>query len=122
MNDLFKKATRMKLRFNFKGQTSVEDLWDLTIQSLNAVYQGLSSEAKALENDSLLEIKSRELETNELKRAIVKYIFSVKTEERKKLEDDAAIAQKRHRIMDIIDQKQYAELANMPIEELEKML
>jgi hypothetical protein len=69
-----------------------------------------------------METKSSGLELNELQREIVKYIFNVKVQESKEREDSVVQAQKRQRIMDIIDQKKNAALVDMSIEDLEKLL
>jgi len=122
MNTMFEKAARLKLRFFYKGLITAEDLWDLNVTILNSIYQGLSAEAKALEKDSLMETKSSGLELNELQREIVKYIFNVKVQEGKEREDAAVQAQKRERILDIINQKRNAALTDMSIEDLEKLL
>jgi len=57
---MFEKAARLKLRFNFKGILSVEDLWDLSLESLDLIYKNLSAEAKKSKEVSLLEIKTKE--------------------------------------------------------------
>ena len=39
MNALFVMATRGKYRFPFKGQISVEDLWDLSVKNLDSIFK-----------------------------------------------------------------------------------
>lgn len=37
LTNIFEKATKEKYRFPFKGQVSVEDLWDLKLQDLDSI-------------------------------------------------------------------------------------
>ena len=43
---MFEIATRNKFRFPFKGVISTEDLWDLSVESLDNVFKTLNSEMK----------------------------------------------------------------------------
>ena len=52
--NIFERATRMSLRFNFKGLISVEDLWDLSLQDLDSIYKILNSKLKQSSEESLL--------------------------------------------------------------------
>ena len=44
--NMFEIATRNKFRFPFKGVISTEDLWDLSVVSLDNVFKTLNSEMK----------------------------------------------------------------------------
>ena len=44
--NMFEIATRNKFRFPFKGVISTEDLWDLSVESLDNVFKTLNSEMK----------------------------------------------------------------------------
>lgn len=118
---MFEKATRMKLRFDFKGQCSVEDLWDLSLQDLDSIYKKLNSELKEQNESSLLNQKSTKYEIIKLKIEIVTYIVNVKMEERKKREEEAANKEKKEKILKIIEEKQDESLKNTDLEELKKM-
>jgi len=78
---MFEIAVRSKLRFPFRGLISVEDLWDLNVENLDAVFKELNSQIKRVQEESLLKTKSKQDEELELKINIVKYIVSVKLEE-----------------------------------------
>ena len=65
MEKLFESATRNKIRFDYRGSISVEDLWDLSVEELDIIYKNLMTKKKASETESLLTEKktSRALET-----------------------------------------------------------
>ena len=119
---LFELATRSKMRFPFKGMISVEDLWDLSLTNLDSVFKTLNAEAKKSEEESLLNTKSKEDEEISNKIEIVKYIVSVKLDEKKKREDAKKNAEMRQRLLEIKAKRQDAALENMSDEELDKTL
>jgi hypothetical protein len=118
----FEKATRMKLRFPFRGSISTEDLWDLNIDMLNEVYKTLSKQSKDEQEDSLLNEKTEKDSTLELQIEIVKYIFEVKTKEAEARKDALNKKKKNQKIMELIERKKEDSMANMSVEELEKLL
>lgn len=121
MNDLFITANRKRYRFPYKGLISVEDLWLLDMNELDAVYKILNKNIKNAEDPGLLnENKTDEGILNMID--IVKYIFSVKMEEQHKRELEVENAAKRKRIMEIMARKQDEALENMSEEELKKLL
>lgn len=78
MENIFETATRNKLRFEFRGLISVEDLWDLRFEQLDEVYKTLKTEMKKANEESLLKIKTKDQKDVELKIKIVKYIVELK--------------------------------------------
>ena len=96
--NLFESATRSKMRFPFKGMISVEDLWDLSLTNLDSVFK-----------------ISNKIE-------IVKYIVSMKLDEKKKREDAKKNAEMRQRLLEIKAKRQDAALENMSDEDLDKAL
>ena len=119
---LFESATRSKMRFPFKGMISVEDLWDLSLTNLDSVFKTLNAEVKKSEEESLLNTKSKEDEELSNKIEIVKYIVSVKLDEKKKREDAKKNAEMRQRLLEIKAKRQDAKLENMSDEDLDKAL
>jgi hypothetical protein len=122
MEQLFITATREKYRFAYKGICTTEDLWNLSLQALDDLYQQLNCEAKTIELPSLLTVKTQQSELLTKKIAIVRFIFKTKENEMKEKETAAAEAQKKQKIMSIIAAKRDEHLTQMPIEELEKLL
>ena len=121
MEKLFETASKMKVRFNYRGVITTEDLWDLDVRALDYIYKQLMVAKKESEIESLLEEKK----TNpilEVQIEIVKHIFNVKVEERKAAELQAENAAKKQKILAILARKQDAELENKSAEELEELI
>ncbi len=121
-NELFIDATRNNYQFPFRGMINVIDLWDLSLTNLDSVFKTLNAEAKKSEEESLLNTKSKEDEEISNKIEIVKYIVSVKLDEKKKREDAKKNAEMRQRLLEIKAKRQDAALENMSDEDLDKML
>ena len=120
--NMFEIATRNKFRFPFKGVISTEDLWDLSVESLDNVFKTLNSEMKKTKEESLLSTKSKDDEVLELKIEIVKHIVPVKQEEKEARERKFLDRERNQKIMSIIAAKQDEQLHNMSVEELQKLL
>lgn len=58
--NLFEIATRNRYRFTYKGVMTVEDLWDLNVEALDAIFKTLNRQKKTADEDSLLAVKSAE--------------------------------------------------------------
>ena len=121
-NELFINATRNNYQFPFRGMINVIDLWDLSLTNLDSVFKTLNAEAKKFDEESLLNTKSKEDEEISNKIEIVKYIVSVKLDEKKKREDAKKNAEMRQRLLEIKAKRQDAALENMSDEELDKAL
>lgn len=119
---IFEKATRGKMRFQFKGLVSVEDLWDLSVQDLDKIFKSLNSQKKQTEEESLLNIKTDADTVLDIQIEIVKYIVSIKLEEENARLQLASQKQKKDKIIDILASKQDEDLKNKSVEELKDML
>lgn len=119
---MFEVATRSKMRFPYKGQISVEDMWDLSLPALDSVFKALNSQMKQVKEESLLSTKSKADETLELQIEIVKYIVSVKLVEKEARDKAAARSIQKHKIMEIMAKKQDESLQSASMEDLQKML
>jgi len=119
---MFEKAARLKLRFNYKGLCTVEDLWDISLQDLDGIFKELNARLKEREGESLLDIQSREDETLALLISIVKHVVKVRLQERKTHADAVAKAVKKQKILGVISKKQDAELDEMSVDDLTKLI
>ena len=121
-NELFINATRSNYQVPFRGMINVIDLWDLSLTNLDSVFKTLNAEVKKSEEESLLNTKSKEDEEISNKIEIVKYIVSVKLDEKKKREDAKKNAEMKQRLLEIKAKRQDAALENMSDEDLDKAL
>lgn len=120
--NIFEVATRNKYRFPYKGQISIEDMWDLPVTELDKIFKILNKQVKTAQEESLLKTKTKEDEVLENQIKIVRHIVSVKQEEASnRLKEKERKAQKQ-RIMEIMADKQDEELKGKSIDELQKML
>ena len=122
MEKMFEYATRNKVRFPFKGLISVEDLWDLTLISLDSIYKALNKQVKQSEEESLLNTKTTVDKELDVQIAIVKHIVAVKLAEQEAREKASAKKAQKQKIMAIIASKQDEALQNSSVEDLHKML
>ena len=120
--EMFIKASREKMRFPYKGLATVEDLWDLPVMELDKIYKSLNAKAKQAQEESLLEVKTGEDEELTAQIEIIKYIVSVKLEEKNSAEMAKERKEQKQKIMSILASKQDEALQGKSIEELEKML
>lgn len=119
--NIFEKAVREKTRFNFKGLISVEDLWDLPLESLDSIWCTLESDLEKLPKKSLLATSTKQLDEIEFKQEIIKHIVETKKAEKLANEQAKANATKKQMVLDIIEAKQNDDLKNMSVEELKKL-
>lgn len=120
--NLFEVAVREKYRFPYRGSIATEDLWDLSVTNLDTVFKALNAQAKQSQEESLLQQRNKEDEVLDRKIEIVKYIVAVKQAEKQAAMDAAEKRAQKQRIMEILANKEDAELQNKSPEELRKML
>ena len=120
--NLFEIATRNRYRFNYKGVMTVEDLWSLRVEDLDAIFKALNRQKKTADEDSLLATKSAEDTELANKIELVKYIVSVKLAEAADRVSAAEKKAQRDKILEIVAKKQDAKLENMDMAELEAEL
>jgi len=121
-NNVFEVAVRSKFRFPFRGSISTEDLWDLTVQDLDTIFKSLNSQLKQVTEESLLDTPTEQNKEILAKVEIIKYVVSVKLEEKATRLKAKEKREQRQKIMEIISTKQDTELQGKSLEELSKML
>lgn len=120
--NLFEIATRNRYRFNYKGVMTVEDLWSLRVEDLDAIFKMLNRQKKTADEDSLLATKSAEDQDLANKIDIVRYIVSVKLAEAAERVSAAEKKAQRDKIMEIVAKKKDKALEDMGIEDLMRKL
>ena len=120
--NLFEIATRNRYRFNYKGVMTVEDLWSLRVEDLDAIFKMLNRQKKNADEDSLLATKSAEDQDLANKIDIVRYIVSVKLAEAADRVSAAEKKAQRDKILEIVAKKKDKALEDMGIEDLMKKL
>lgn len=121
--NIFEIAVREKYTYNFRGLIKTEDLYDLKLTDLDAIYKGLKSDLAQLGEDSLIDsVDTEAKETINNKIEIVKGVVDYKREVKKNLEEAKAKAETKRRLKDLIAQKKNEELEGKSLDELEAML
>lgn len=126
---MFEKASRIGLRFDTpQGLLTVEDLWKLPLTStrtgranLDDIAVALFRQLKESDTESFVKKIATKSDTTQLAFDIVKHIIDVRM-----AEDEAAAAQrankeKKRRILEIIAQKEDAQLFDASLDELKAM-
>lgn len=116
---LFEHATRLKVRFSStKGNLTVEDLWDLTPESLDTIFRVLNKAKKTDEGESLLHQRSKANVLLDLKIELVKYIVLVKLQEAEARKNARLKADQKKELLGILAEKQNEELRSLPKEKI----
>lgn len=122
VENVFEYASKSKLRFNYRGVITTEDLWDLKVEDLDSIFKGLNAQMKMSQEESLLNKRTKQEEEVEIKIEIVKYIVGVKLEERDRHKKEIENREKRKHIQELLAEKQDANLRGKSEEELKAML
>jgi len=129
---MFEKASRLKLRFDTpQGSLTVEELWELPLTSkpgkanLDDIARGLNRLLREAGDDESF-VKATAVrgasETNKLRFELVKYVIQVRLAESEALSKAQANRAQKHRILELIAQKQDAALSEKSIEDLTAMV
>ena len=120
--DIFKYAVKNKLRFNYKGVCTVEDLYDIPLSGLDRMYGELKKQQKNFGEDSLLNKKSSEEKEIGIKIEIIENIVADRLADIDKAKKAQQTRERNRRIAQIIADKEDAALNDMSLEDLKAML
>lgn len=120
--DIFKYAVKNKLRFNYKGVCTIEDLYDIPLTSLDRMYGELKKQQKCFGEDSLLNKKSSEEKEVGIKIEIIETIVADRLADIDKAKKAQQTHDRNRRIAEIIADKEDASLREMSLEDLKAML
>ena len=120
--DIFKYAIKNKLRFNYKGVCTVEDLYDIPLSGLDKMYGELKKQQKNFGEDSLLNKKSSEEKEIGIKIEIIESIVADRLADIDKAKKAQQTRERNRRIAQIIADKEDAALNDMSLEDLKAML
>lgn len=118
---MFKEASRMKLRFDYKGQASVEDLWNIPLSELDTLYSKYKKELSEMSHDSLLARPTTKNAELNLKIKILVDVVTTRLAEQEEKLRRAANKEKKQKLLRIISEKEDAGLKEMSVEDLKKM-
>lgn len=119
----FKLASQQKLRFQTnKGLLSVEQLWDLSLEDLDALAVSLETEHKESGKKSFLVKTSVKDKTAKLRFDVTLDVLNTKVEEMQAAQEAAEIKEHNKKIITLISEKQDESLKGKSVKQLEGML
>lgn len=116
---MYKQALKLKLRFNTqKGNLSVEDLWDLSLNQLNTIAKNLNRSLKQESEEDFLDEKPEASKIVKLQFDIVLDVLNTKKEEKKAAEMKEENAARKQQLLTLLEKKQLQSLENLSEAEL----
>ncbi len=122
--DKFEIASRDKVRFDTsKGEISSEELWDLSLQSLDVLAKAANKKLKDAETEiSFISTKSKSNTELELKLEILKHIIGVKMEEKDALKNRQEKQNQLRFLQDLKEKKKTEQMESLSVEEIEQRI
>lgn len=121
--DIFEKASRLKLRFTTtKGLLSTEDLWDLSLTSLDTIAKAVNKRLKEENEESFITTRSKSNSELELSLDILKHIITVKLEEKEKATLKAERRAELELLRNLRENKKMEALNSLSLEEIDKKM
>ena len=124
--NIFETASSKKLRFaTTRGLLSVEDLWDLSLESLDTLARAINKELKSTQEESFIPAtttRKRGASEMELKLEILKSIIGTRVEERDAAKSRADKRAAISRLKELAAKKADEALASKSLEEIQSEL
>lgn len=121
--ELFEQASRIKLTFvTTKGILSTENLWDLSLESLDTIAKAVNRELKASEEESFVKTRTKANTELQLKLDILKRIIQVKLEEVDAKKQRLEKANQLSLLKSLQADKKLQELQSLSAEEITKRI
>ena len=122
-NDNFIEATKKKIRFaTTKGSLSVEDLWDLNLESLDKIAVAVDEDIQKEGRKSFIGKTNRGSSQKVLSLEILKFIIEDKMKEEDKKKERAQKSAQKEFLMELLNKKKLESLESLPLEEIQKQL
>lgn len=129
MTNMFEIAARKKVRFDTsRGMMSVEDLWELPLTStknnpnLDDIARNLHRQLNNGENVSFVHGTNMSDSQVQFKFDLVRHIIDTRLEENKIRSESQERATKKQALLAIMAERQSADIRNLPMEDLQKMI
>ena len=116
------ECIRKKIRFNYKGLISAEDLFDLSVSDLQGIYRMYAKEYDDLTQYQLDDSIDEGATDALIQRDIVREVYTVKLAEKMARQNAQAKEETRQEILSIMAEKQKDDLKNLSMEELQAKL
>jgi len=127
--NIFEQATRRALRFeSSKGELSVEQLWDLPLQSrnqfdLDTVAKTVNRQLNDVTEESFVSTRENAAKaTLTLKLELIKHIIAVKLQEVDEAHNRANKASEKEKLLRLLEEKQNESLRSLTADEIAERL
>lgn len=123
--NVFREASRLKLRFNTsKGLLSTEQLWDLPQSTLATAIKNVKKALKKDDDDDLAFLDDTKVINKEDQIAfdVLKEVYQTKKSEMEAIKDKAETKAHNEKIMALIAEKQEESLKSKSLDELQSLL
>jgi len=122
-DELFITASRKKLRFpTSKGSVGVEDLWDLSLQSLDAVAVAIDEKVQKAGRKSFISNRRQNDYEAILQFGIVKHVIDTKLTEEDLAKTRAEKANQKAFLQTLLIQKETQKLEGLSVDEIQKKI
>lgn len=119
---MYKDLIRNKVRFNFKGSLTLEQLWDLSINELDTLAVSLNDAYENSKGKSFIEKRTTKDKNLKSQLDVVLDILQTKVEELEASKEKAARKERNQKILSLIALKEDEELAKKSKKELQALL